>query len=67
MLTHNVGTNVKHYQERNGVMVYGTTTIWVNTHTSEWYFELYFSKKPKHEDDIKWDGNYPDWYFDGNV
>ncbi|WP_338987892.1 hypothetical protein [Spiroplasma endosymbiont of Dasysyrphus albostriatus] len=63
MLTHNVGTNVKHYFKRNGEIVYETTTIWVDTHTSKEIFILYFANNPEHTDDIKWNGKYPNWYF----
>ncbi|WJG70593.1 hypothetical protein [Spiroplasma ixodetis] len=47
----------------NGERVYGDTTIWVNKHTSSNIFDLYFVNKPIHTDDIRWDGKYPDWYF----
>ncbi len=43
------------------------TTIWSHKYTNndKHKIELYFSIKPeKNSDDIKWDGIYPDGYFD---
>ncbi|WP_342266067.1 hypothetical protein [Spiroplasma endosymbiont of Villa modesta] len=43
------------------------TTIWSHKYTNDdkHKIELYFSIKPeKNSDDIKWDGIYPDGYFD---
>ncbi len=63
VLTHNIGTNVKYYLEPNGEVVYGTTTIWWNKWSSPSKINLYFAKIKHHDEDIKWDGIYPDGYF----
>ncbi|WP_338979413.1 hypothetical protein [Spiroplasma endosymbiont of Lasioglossum malachurum] len=62
MLTHNVGTNVKHYLDHNKQIVFGSSTIWEENIGGEHKIRLYFDTV-KHNNDIKWDGIYPDGYF----
>ncbi len=41
----------------------GGATIWEHKRNDEYKIELYFGVNPKNQDDIKWDGKYPDGYF----
>ncbi|WP_342265820.1 hypothetical protein [Spiroplasma endosymbiont of Villa modesta] len=63
MLIHNVGTNVKSYLETNGQVILGTTTIWSHKSLDNHQIYLYFDKIKHNDDDIVWDGNYPEGYF----
>ncbi|WP_338974550.1 hypothetical protein [Spiroplasma endosymbiont of Tricholauxania praeusta] len=61
--------NYKSYLGHDYTVYWGGagTTIWSHKYTNDdkHKIELYFSIKPeKNSDDIKWDGIYPDGYFD---
>ncbi|WP_281748843.1 hypothetical protein [Spiroplasma ixodetis] len=61
VLTHNMEN---YYLKPNGEKVYGTTTIWENKCSScKPTISLYFDIKPREKNDIKWDGIYPEGYF----
>lgn len=62
LLTHNVNSTYS-YENRDHTIVYGKYPVWINKATSSDVFLLYFSSYPQSENDIKWDGNYPTWYF----
>ncbi|WP_342218504.1 hypothetical protein [Spiroplasma endosymbiont of Amphimallon solstitiale] len=61
ILTHNMENS---YLKPNGERVYGTTTIWWNKWSSPNKTNLYFAKVKHHDEDIKWDGNYTNNYFE---
>ncbi|WP_375317237.1 hypothetical protein [Spiroplasma endosymbiont of Virgichneumon dumeticola] len=41
----------------------GGATIWEHPRDDYHKIDLYFGIKSKHQGDTKWDGNYPDGYF----
>ncbi|WP_338962213.1 MULTISPECIES: hypothetical protein [unclassified Spiroplasma] len=63
VLTHNVGTNVKHYLDHNKQIIFGTSTIWERKNHSKDIMDLYFAINKFTDDAIEWDGTYPDGYF----
>ncbi|WP_338961086.1 MULTISPECIES: hypothetical protein [unclassified Spiroplasma] len=40
------------------------TTIWSHKTNDKHKIELHFDIRPENSDDIKWDGVYPEGYFD---
>ncbi len=44
-------------------MVFGTSTIWERKNHSKDIMDLYFAINKFTDDAIKWDGTYPDGYF----
>ncbi|WP_342219111.1 hypothetical protein [Spiroplasma endosymbiont of Amphimallon solstitiale] len=60
------------YYQTNGLTKYldhfyeehrGGAIIWEHKRNDKYKIELYFGVNPKNQDDIKWDGKYPDGYF----
>jgi len=53
--------HLNHYLDSHHEAVFGKGKIWKD---SNWYFKLYFAKKPLDKNDELWDGNYSKGYFD---
>lgn len=57
---------LNYYLDRDGRAIWGDSVIWFNKW--EWntasYFSLYFGWKKTHIEDLKWDGIYPENYFE---
>ncbi len=46
-------------------MVFGTSTIWERKNNGKDIMDLYFAINKFTDDAFKWDGTYPDEYFNG--
>ena len=64
-LAHNQTNSYKSYLGHDYTVYWGAgTTIWSYKTKDKHKISLYFSIKPKDGNDIRWDGTYPDGYFD---
>ncbi len=45
-------------------MLTGGASIWESQRGDHYKIDLYFGIKPSKQDDIKWNGIYPEGYFD---
>lgn len=62
-ISHHKTNDLTYFLNHNHTAVWGNTTIWEYKSTSGG-ISLYFSSKSTSIDDIKWDGVYPDGYFE---
>lgn len=56
---------LKYYLNTQGQAIWGNSIIWQDRWTGL-SFSLYFSWKKSHSVDVRWDGTYPENYFDKN-
>ncbi|WP_338987964.1 hypothetical protein [Spiroplasma endosymbiont of Dasysyrphus albostriatus] len=64
MLTHENSKDLSFYNYDRIKIVGGKgAIIWSHKSGDYHKIDLYFDIKPRHQGDIKWDGKYPDGYF----
>ncbi|WP_342219162.1 hypothetical protein [Spiroplasma endosymbiont of Amphimallon solstitiale] len=61
-LAHHKTNDLTYYLDHNKQVVLGTSTIWQENVGGEHKIRLYFDIV-KHNNDIKWNGIYPNGYF----